>query len=87
MAVPEAPSDLNHLAQTWQNNVGFSRQVLAVKSESITHRVDQSSNHQFGAGVFATNQRHLGASVSVDQRAVAALRKTSNREPYVVSSL
>ena len=53
--MPKAAVYENHCAKLRQDNIRLARKVLAVKSESITHRMQKRPNS------------HLGFSVAVCQ--------------------
>jgi hypothetical protein len=63
MAVPEASMDEDTDAMSRKNDVRISRQIAAVKSEAISHRVQQTSDCELGLCVLSPNTRHQLASL------------------------
>lgn len=64
MAVPKAPMYENHLSVPRQDEIGAAGQLSYVQSESIAHRMHQSTDHSFRHRVNGANTRHAIASLS-----------------------
>jgi len=61
--MPETSVNENADSVSRQNDVRIARQIAAVKSETISHRVQQSANCELGLGVLSPNTRHQLASL------------------------
>ena len=61
MLVPKATSHLNGLPVPRQDNVRLPGEVFPVKSEAKAEGMDETPHDHFGLGVFALDERHLGA--------------------------
>jgi hypothetical protein len=61
--MPEASMNEDTDAISRKNDVRISRQIAAVKSEAISHRVQQTSDCELGLCVLSPNTRHQLASL------------------------
>lgn len=56
--MPEAAMHKYDLSSTWQNDVRLSGQILAMETEAVAHRVQESPNTHLGSGVLAFDGLH-----------------------------
>ena len=60
--VPEAAVYKNNALQSWQDDVGTTRQLPYMEPVPIPHLVNQGSHEQFRLRVCCTNPRHVPAA-------------------------
>ena len=78
MPMPKTSMHEDNLAAPWENNIRTAWQVFLVKPVTITHRMNETPNGQFGAGVTASNQTHSLASFTGAERIRHRLTVISN---------
>lgn len=58
MLVPEAPMHEDNLSAPWKDEIGPSRQIIAVKSESIAEPMGEATDLDLRLRVRAANRNH-----------------------------
>lgn len=62
MLMPKATVNEDGCPTLWKNNVGRTRQIVAVQSEAIAESVQQLSNRDFRSCVLLCYQAHVGTA-------------------------
>jgi hypothetical protein len=65
--MPEAAMDENHGSPIEQNNVGPSREILAMESKPIAETMHESSDREFGSRIACPDAAHVLAAPSLRQ--------------------
>ena len=63
MRVPKAAMYEDSFSTTGKGNVGFTRQIFAMKPITISHRVQASPNDHFWLGVLAFHSLHNASAL------------------------
>jgi hypothetical protein len=63
--MPEAAMHEQYFSATPEDEIGTTRERSHVKAISVAELVDESSDGDFGLGVFAANARHAFAALAL----------------------
>lgn len=82
VAMPETAMHLDHAAEPAKDDVWSSRKIPIMKPVSITHPVDEPSNHHLRPSMLALDERHACASLEGTKR-VHGLEKKGMKAPRI----
>ena len=82
--VPKASMHKNDFALGTKNQIWLAGQVLGVKTVTVTHSVDQTTNSHFRLGITRPDKRHSSATLRFSKR--VHRRKTKRGSVFWLAS-
>ena len=72
VGMPETPMNKYHFAPRDKRKVRFSRQILPMEPEPVTHSVSETAHRQLGTHALAADPAHVLTAVTVHSSAMIA---------------